>query len=127
MLVLITLACHFRLYGTVRQQLATLKQGYYDACLANFYRNGQDYMGWHSDNEASLGPTPYIASLSLGAARDFIFRHKQNKQRVAVALQHGDLLVMFGHCQRDWQHALPQRKRVTEPRINLTFRQMISC
>jgi alkylated DNA repair dioxygenase AlkB len=93
--------------------------------LANFYRNGNDSMGWHADDEAALGPTPVIASLSFGAERRLRFRRRglQGASR-AIDLAHGSLLVMWGRSQRDWQHALPKAKHVDGPRINLTFRRI---
>src|SRR3546814_10174613 len=80
-------------------------------------------MGWHSDDEAELGPQPVIASLSLGAERRFAFKRKQTGARSqTVPLAHGSLLIMAGETQRHYRHALPRSARVSEPRINLTFR-----
>jgi alkylated DNA repair dioxygenase AlkB len=93
-----------------------------DAVLVNYYRDGNDTVGWHADDEPELGPTPFIASLSLGATRDFVLRRVAGGERVTIALEHCSLLVMAGDTQRNWQHALPRRKRVSGPRINLTFR-----
>lgn len=95
-----------------------------NSVLANWYRDGNDKMGWHSDNERELGDTPVIASLSLGAARDFQLKHKVSGQRLDLELKSGSLLIMAGTLQNYWQHALPQRKRVKSGRINLTFRQV---
>lgn len=98
------------------------------ACAASFinrYRDGRDSMGWHSDDEPELGATPLIASLSLGAARRFLLRRRDDPaQKLEFLLGHGDLLLMRGHCQRDYQHALPKTARVSGERINLTFRQI---
>jgi len=95
----------------------------FNSVLANLYRDGNDTMGWHADDEAELGPQPAIASVSLGAARDLRLRRRAD-HRVSrtLPLEHGSLLLMTGDSQRDWQHSLPRRKRVTAPRINLTFR-----
>ena len=91
--------------------------------LANLYRNGQDSMGWHSDDEASLGPQPQIASLSVGATRRFVLRNKQvQKTKVDLDLENGSLMLMLGCTQTRWQHSLPKALRVKDPRINLTFR-----
>lgn len=98
----------------------------FNSCLANLYHHGDDYMGWHSDNEKCLGEHPIIASISLGAARDFHFKHKQTQHVYKMQLQHGDLLMMLGDTQQQWQHCLPKRKRVLDKRINLTFRQMLT-
>lgn len=79
-------------------------------------------MGWHSDDEPELGPAPTIWSVSLGATRRFVLRHRASGQRVELDLGHGSLLVMAGACQRCWQHSLPKRSRPVRPRVNLTFR-----
>ena len=97
-----------------------------NSCLANYYANGEQYMGWHSDAEPCLGEQPVIASISLGAQRDFYFKHKQSKQVYKMQLGHGDLLIMQGETQKEWLHALPKRKRVTKPRVNLTFRKIVA-
>lgn len=109
----------------VRRKLYT--QGLvFNSVLANYYKGGYDYMGWHRDNEKNLGLQPTIASLSLGAMRKFVFRHKQTRQKVELMLSSGSLLVMHGACQEQWQHALPKAKCVTLPRINFTFRNIIT-
>lgn len=95
----------------------------FNSVLVNLYRDGQDCMHWHADDEPELGDAPCIASVSLGAIRDFRFRHRAGQQKsLTLPLGDGDLLVMGGDCQRHWQHCLPRRKRVTSARINLTFR-----
>ncbi|MBD1388822.1 alpha-ketoglutarate-dependent dioxygenase AlkB [Neiella sp. HB171785] len=99
-------------------------QARFDSVLVNYYRDGRDHMGWHSDDEPELGANPVIASLSLGAARDFDLRHRHSKQRIRLSLSDGSLLVMAGRCQHEWQHALPKRLRIQQPRINLTFRNL---
>ncbi|WP_295568210.1 alpha-ketoglutarate-dependent dioxygenase AlkB [uncultured Stenotrophomonas sp.] len=107
----------------VRERLETEGIGRFNSVLLNRYRGGGDYMGWHSDDEPELGPTPVIASLSLGAARRFLLRRRDDPARKAeYLLGHGDLLVMAGQTQRFYQHALPKTARVQGERINLTFR-----
>ena len=97
----------------------------FNSVLANLYRNGRDAMGWHSDDEPELGPEPVIASLSFGAERMFRLRSRATRApAISIELAHGSLLVMSGATQRLYQHALPRRTRVTEPRINLTFRRV---
>ncbi|MDA3933649.1 MAG: alpha-ketoglutarate-dependent dioxygenase AlkB [Gammaproteobacteria bacterium] len=97
-----------------------------NSVLGNLYRHGDDYMGWHSDDERDLGADPVIASVSLGASRDFVLRRKCDHQhKLSWTLSHGSLLLMAGRTQRDWQHAVPRRKRIGTPRINLTFRTII--
>lgn len=94
----------------------------FNSVLLNYYRDGQDSVGWHSDDEPELGPNPVIASLSLGASRDFHLKHKSKPlPHRCITLEHGSLLLMQGTTQHNWQHQLP--KRVTaHGRINLTFR-----
>ena len=109
----------------LREQLQQACAGSFNSVLLNRYRDGRDSMGWHSDDEPELGPTPLIASLSLGAPRRFLLRRRDDPaQKFEFLLGHGDLLLMRGHCQRDYQHALPKTARVSGERINLTFRQI---
>lgn len=94
----------------------------FNSVLANLYRHGAEYTGFHADDEKELGPEPIIASISLGAQRTFRFRAKRGGETVAVELTHGSLLRMGEGTQRLYKHDLPVRKRVTTPRLNLTFR-----
>ncbi len=100
-------------------------QSTFNACLLNFYHNGQEGMGWHSDDEAALGPTPIIASLSLGAERVFAFKHRHRDAQRRLPLASGQLIVMREHTQRHWQHSLPKSRMVSQGRINLTFRHIL--
>ncbi|ASD66158.1 alpha-ketoglutarate-dependent dioxygenase AlkB family protein [Pseudoalteromonas piscicida] len=108
----------------IRQALERRFNIPFNAVLANFYRNGQDSMGWHSDDEPELGLTPTIASLSLGATRKFKIRQKVSHSVTDILLETGSLLIMQGDSQRDYQHALPKQAKVTQGRINLTFRSV---
>ena len=94
----------------------------YNSCLLNLYHSGEEGMAYHSDGEKMLKKNGAIASLSLGAARKFSFKHKENKQRVDIVLENGSLLVMKKGTQTHWLHRLPPTKKVNSPRINLTFR-----
>lgn len=94
----------------------------FNSCLLNFYADGTQGMGWHSDDEKMLGRDPTIASVSLGAARRFCFKHRVTGLKTEALLNHGSLLVMSGATQHHWLHSLPKAARVTHPRINLTFR-----
>ncbi len=94
----------------------------YNSCLLNLYHDGNEGMGWHSDDEKTLTKDSAIASLTFGAERKFCFKHKKDGQRVDVFLENGSLLVMKGSTQTHWLHRLPPTKKVTLPRINLTFR-----
>ncbi|KXI30569.1 DNA repair protein [Paraglaciecola hydrolytica] len=94
----------------------------FNSVLANLYRDGQDSMGKHADDEAELGQQPVIASLSLGATRTLLFSHKETKQSMKLPLAAGSLLVMKGTTQQFWLHAIAKRKTAVAGRINLTFR-----
>ena len=95
----------------------------FNSLLLNRYRDGADRMGWHADDEPELDDQAPIVSLSLGAARDLRFRPRHGDEApFAINLADGDLLVMDPPSQRNWQHALPPRARVSQERINLTFR-----
>ena len=94
----------------------------YNSCLLNLYHSGEEGMGYHSDNEKMLKKNGAIASLSLGVARKFSFKHKENKQRIDLILENGSLLVMKQGTQTNWVHRLPPTTKVNSPRINLTFR-----
>lgn len=97
----------------------------FNGVLVNLYRNGNDHLGWHADNEIVNGPEPTIASISLGAERRFDFRHNDTGEVVKVLLPHGSLLVMSGLSQSCWQHRIPKETHLTLPRINLTFRRVL--
>ena len=97
----------------------------YNSCLLNLYHNGTEGMGWHSDDEKELLDNAPIASLSLGASRNFIFKHKTSKKTIPIFLDSDSLLLMKGITQKYWQHRLPTTKKVTTPRINLTFRTIV--
>lgn len=110
----------------LRQQLAEVEPTVFNCVLLNLYRDGNDSMGWHSDDEAELGPDPVIASISLGQPRRFLMRHRRDRTlpKVELELGNGSLLLMRGSTQHHWQHALPRSRRVLAPRINLTFRRI---
>jgi alkylated DNA repair dioxygenase AlkB len=94
----------------------------FNSVLANLYRNGQDSMGCHADDEKELGDNPLIASLSFGAQRVLRFRHVELGHKLNLPLVHGDLLIMAGELQHHWKHELPKTRKCDQPRINLTFR-----
>ncbi|MBY7827531.1 alpha-ketoglutarate-dependent dioxygenase AlkB [Vibrio fluvialis] len=106
----------------LKQRCELLAGQTFNSVLANLYRDGQDSMGWHQDNEPELGQQPVIASLSLGETRRFVLRHLHSKEKFELPLSHGSLLIMAGNTQHLWQHCVPKTVRALEPRINLTFR-----
>jgi alkylated DNA repair dioxygenase AlkB len=111
---------------SVRETVEQQCQWSFNSVLANLYRHGQDSMGCHADDEKELGHNPLIASLSLGDERLFKLHHKKTKEIVNITLGHGDLLIMAGSLQHHWIHSIPKTKRLKTPRINLTFRKILS-
>jgi len=111
----------------IRLEIESTTGEYFNSVLANLYRDGNDSVAWHSDNEKSLGDNPIIASLSLGESRDFQIRHKENRDvKKSFSLPHGSLLLMGKDTQLNWEHQLPKRKRIIKPRINLTYRLIMN-
>ncbi len=96
----------------------------FNSALLNLYRDGNDAMGWHSDDEPELQPRPLIASLSFGATRRFDLRPRGGGAIVSLQLEHGSLLVMGGDTQRHWRHRVPRSARCQAPRVNVTFRRV---
>ncbi len=96
----------------------------FNSALINFYRNGEDSMGKHRDNEPEMDSS-CIASLSFGASREIIFDQPHTGAKIKVTLNHGDLLVMK-HFQDTWWHSVPKRKRIDQSRLNLTFRKILT-
>lgn len=97
----------------------------FNSCLLNLYHDGAEGMAWHSDSESELKKNGAIASVSFGAERKFAFKHKVSKEKIDVQLAHGSLLVMSSTTQQHWLHRLPPTKKVSLPRVNLTFRTMV--
>tara|TARA_R110000868_G_scaffold121097_4_gene321351 strand:- start:5752 stop:6366 length:615 start_codon:yes stop_codon:yes gene_type:complete len=97
----------------------------YNSCLLNLYHDGNEGMAWHSDGEKDLKKNGAIASLSFGAERKFAFKHKETKETISRILQNGSLLVMKNQTQTHWLHRLPPTKRISKPRVNLTFRTIV--
>jgi alkylated DNA repair dioxygenase AlkB len=110
----------------IKQAVEVLTKHSYNSCLLNLYHNGSEGMGWHSDDEPELLEDGAIASISLGAERKFVFKHKETKDKVELFLHSGSGLLMSGACQRRWLHRLPPTKKVLSPRINLTFRTIVN-
>lgn len=94
----------------------------YNSCLLNLYHDGSEGMAYHSDAEKDLKKHGAIASLTFGAERKFLFKHKTTHEKVEIFLENGSLLVMKGTTQDHWLHRLPPTTKVKTPRVNLTFR-----
>lgn len=116
----------FHVKHHIEQQLAKIGiNTHFNSCLLNYYPSGDDGMGYHADDEKELGNQPVIASLSLGATRKFVLKHKKTQDKVELYLESGQLIVMLGETQKYWKHTVTKTKTVLEGRISLTFRQMI--
>ena len=119
--------------GNLIEDYLQLPQDWFNVILANRYWHGQDFMGWHSDNEKSLGDHPIIASISLGAERRFLLRKKgvvqegEQREKLEYVLKHGSLLVMTGTMQKTYQHSLPKvaLSKCDQLRLNFTFRRVV--
>jgi alkylated DNA repair dioxygenase AlkB len=112
----------------IKERVETVAAASFNSVLLNYYRDNRDSMGFHSDDESELGEKPAIASLSLGEERTFILKHKVNKlaKPVRLRLASGSLLLMKGETQRYWKHGIAKESRPCGPRINLTFRRIVS-
>lgn len=97
----------------------------FNSVLLNLYEDGSHKVGWHSDNEKELGNEINIASISLGASRDFKYRSKDKRMKENILLEHGSLLVMRHPFQLNYEHCVPPRRKVVNSRINLTFRSIL--
>ena len=110
----------------IREVVQKLAHERFNSVLLNYYRDHRDGMGFHSDDEPDLGPTPVIASLSLGATRTFILKHKFRRELKPVRLElpSGSLLLMKGQTQTFWKHGIDKLTKPCGPRVNLTFRRI---
>ena len=120
----------FHVKQLVEQKLSEIDvTAHFNTCLLNYYPTGSDGMGYHADDEPELGPQPIIASLSLGATRKFVLKHKtpptNGQSKVELHLESGQLIVMRGVTQQYWKHTVTKTKTVQQGRISLTFREMI--
>ncbi|HET6565277.1 MAG TPA: alpha-ketoglutarate-dependent dioxygenase AlkB [Xanthomonadales bacterium] len=110
----------------LRQRLLNQLGLEFNSVLVNAYRDGQDSMGWHADNEPELGPEPTLASISLGAERVFRWRRKGSGRSEGIRLRDGSLLLLEGLFQKKYQHSVPKTRTITDLRINLTFRRVLN-
>lgn len=110
----------------IKSKIEAMSDMTFNSVLLNLYRDGKDSVAWHSDDEPELGENPSIGSVSFGAARRFMFKHKQQKNlRQEVELTHGSFLLMQGPTQHFWLHQIPKTAKPLQPRINLTFRVIV--
>ena len=108
----------------MRAEVGATTRTQFNSCLANYYRDGNDSVDWHADDEAILGKQPCVASISLGAQRVFQLRHRHTGERLDLTLPHGSLLFMGAGVQEYWQHKIPKENALSEARINFTFRSL---
>ena len=113
------------LLSDIRAKIELCLDFSFNSVLVNWYRNGEDHVGWHADNERELGEQPFIVSLTFGAERLFEFRHKKSLESGRLLLRSGALLIMRPDFQHHWLHSVPIEKNLLEGRINLTFRKVI--
>ena len=110
----------------IKEKIENITSFKFNSVLANLYRDGNDSMGLHSDDEKELGIKPVIASLSLGESREIYFKHKNKKLNLIIPQASGQLIVMHGKTQEYWKHEIKKTKKIKKPRINLTFRNIIT-
>lgn len=112
----------------IRKRVEIVTLASFNSVLLNYYRDNRDSMGFHSDDEPELGARPVIASVSLGEERTLVLKHKLNKlaKPVRLRLASGSVLLMKGETQRYWKHGVAKETRACGPRINLTFRRILT-
>ena len=114
--------------NSIRTAVEKMTGKQFNFVLINRYKDGDDYIGFHSDDEADIDETCGIAGVSFGAERDFIFKSKQTNtilpEKIDLVLHHGSLVHMAYPTNTYWKHSLPKRKGIKTPRISLTFRQI---
>lgn len=109
----------------IKKQVEKLSSANFNSVLMNWYRDGEDHLNWHADDEPDLGVNPVIASVNFGETRDFVIRRNDDpKKKITIPLSHGSVLIMRGEIQSYWQHSVPKRKGVKGSRFNLTFRNI---
>jgi alkylated DNA repair dioxygenase AlkB len=108
----------------IKERIEQVTPSVFNSVLMNWYRDGDDYIGWHTDEEPELGKNPVIASANFGESRDFVIKHNESGQKLSLPLGNGTLLIMKGTLQHYWKHSLPKRKKVKHARFNLTFREI---
>lgn len=109
----------------IKQRIEPIAGATFNSVLLNRYRGGRDSIGMHADDEPELGTNPVIASISLGAVRTFVLKHRASREKRTLLLAHGSLLVMAGTCQHHWLHGVPKTDEPVGERINLTWRRIL--
>ncbi len=116
------------LLSSLRQMGERIAQSPLNSVLANLYRDGSDSMGMHADDEPELGTEPVIVSMSFGATRRFVMKHRTRKDLPAleIPLEDSSILIMRGATQHHWVHGIKKETRPVGPRVNLTFRRIVA-
>lgn len=110
----------------IKKEIEKISGTNFNSVLLNWYRDGSDYISWHTDAEKELGINPTIGSVNFGEERRFLIRRiDDHKTKIELPLKHGTLLIMSGELQHYWQHSVPKQKNVNNTRLNLTFRKII--
>lgn len=109
----------------IKARIETVSGHTFNSALLNFYRDGKDSVGWHSDSEKSLGINPVIGSVSFGTPRNFHLRRKVDKTlKLKLPLTHGSFLLMKGETQHHWSHSIQKEPKLTDGRINITSERL---
>lgn len=113
----------------IKRRIEDCTDATFNAVFLNLYRDHNDSMGFHSDDERELGQNPVIASLTFGATRTFLLKHKFKKELplVKVPLESGTVLLMRGATQHNWKHGINKQTTPCGPRVNLTFRTIYNA
>ena len=110
----------------IKKRVESCAGAAFNSMLLNRYRDGNDSIGFHTDAEPELGPDPVVATVSFGSSRDFVLKHrKQRQERITYQLAHGSCLIMAGTSQHHWLHGLPKTREAVGERVSLTFRRII--
>ena len=111
----------------IKMKIETKSGVEFNSVLLNLYRNGNDHLSWHADDELELGNNVNIGSVNFGTTRDFQLKHRLNKEikKINISLEHGSFLLMKHPTQINWLHRVPKRSKISDHRINLTFRRIL--
>lgn len=109
----------------IKEKIENFSGESFNTALLNYYRNGEDSMGWHRDDEKELGKNPAIASVSFGEKRIFKMKHrKRSEEQLSLEVEDGSFLLMKGSSQHHWLHSIPKTAKEKAPRLNITFRKV---
>lgn len=110
----------------LKENVEIMSNQEFNFILYAYYRNGDDSITWHSDDENFLGPNSTIAGVSFGNPREFLLRNKHTKEKQSFLMSAGDMIIMKNNCQTDYEHAVLKTKENVGERISLTFRKAVT-